>query len=614
MQPHCSTARNTSWSLDLRGLRCSFAAVILWGALPLLAQGVADSAVPLEQGIPSQNADGADGAGAGVADSGTSLERGRAGDPASTGEGVGPYGVDERELRENLANREQGSFVRKSVAYLDALWQMDGSVQRLGDGSRRALLGGFRKLLGSSRFDRNPLPPVLQERFVEQANVALRGARYGQGGTGSRDAVAVLGLVVERELVPAVSDAVAAEAEMRAQQLVTEQQRNSFMAQKAKEFGVTAVELNQVMNAAYVFIPLARNYSRLDSREGVTARIEVGVIAYRILREGSTVRAVPVLQQFAASTGFGSVGMMGRGGAGRAAESAMLENAVRNMERTIKSLPDFRLSAQVRDRRGSTIWAAVGSREGVQVDDKFTIAVMEEHEGELVQKDRGWARVTQVGDSASAPYQSRMAVQSGSPLSGDVMVEYPRVPIDIHLAYGNLPTFLTAGGNDIASGLFALHLEFPYNVGRSAGISQLFAGIGGYWGGTQRDGSPAAIDGSGILAYGGHLDLVKKFWWRRFGLELRGGAGYDGMQWSYDSTGVGDYTQYTIGSLALRGGVGGEIALTPAFALRGGIVQLVGAPTTDGLFRFQADGLSWWAGLVWSPPSLPFDPVNFLLN
>jgi hypothetical protein len=526
-------------------------------------------------------------------------------------EGTGPYGVDGRELRDNLANREQGSFVRKSVAYLDALWQVDPSVQRLSDGSRRSLLGGFRKLLGSSRFDRNPLPSVLQGRFVEQANSALRDVRYGRG---AGDAVAVLGLVVERELVPAVSDAVAAEAEMRAQQLVTEQQRNSFMALKAKEFGVTAVELNQVMNAAYIFIPLARNYSRLDSREGVTARIEVGVIAYRIVREGSAVRAVPVLQQFATSTGFGSVGMMGRGGAGREAESAMLENAVRNLERTIKSLPDFRLSAQVRDRRGSSVWAAVGGREGVQVDDKFTIAVLEEHEGEMVQKDRGWARVTEVGDSANAPYQSRMAVQAGSPLSGDVMVEYPRVPIDIHLAYGNLPTFLTAGGNDIASGSFALHLEFPYNVGRSAGISQLFAGIGGYWGGTQRDGSSAAIDGSGILAYGGHLDLVKKFWWRRFGLELRGGAGYDGMQWSYDSTGVGDWTQYTIGSLALRGGVGGEIALTPAFALSGGIVQLVGAPTSDGIFQFQADGLSWWAGLVWSPPSLPFDPVNFLLN
>ncbi|HPY01521.1 MAG TPA: hypothetical protein PLC51_10340, partial [Candidatus Marinimicrobia bacterium] len=133
-------------------------------------------------------------------------------------------------------NAQSDRYTRKSVAFLDALMVTDSRI-RLNPEDEKYLLAAIHNRIRIARFDYNPLPDIVRYTFKEQ----LR----------ARGAVSESELVdlIEATIVPEIVKILDIEKEIRAQNLVDETQRNSFISLKAKELGITADQIEQVMNA-----------------------------------------------------------------------------------------------------------------------------------------------------------------------------------------------------------------------------------------------------------------------------------------------------------------------------------------------------------------------------
>ena len=100
---------------------------------------------------------------------------------------------------------------------------------------------------------------------------------------------------LESYLLPEISRILDVEKEMRARSFVDETEKNSFIAQKAKELGVSADHMLEVMNSAYIFLP---NISKLkekrhkkdandkDDKDKVSVDVEGGIIIYKVNYSG----------------------------------------------------------------------------------------------------------------------------------------------------------------------------------------------------------------------------------------------------------------------------------------------------------------------------------------
>jgi len=562
------------------------------------------------------------------------------------------------------APKEAGKYERKSVTYINALWLMDESAHQLSGEQAGFMLDKIKQGITMRRFDYNPVPESFVTDFVNQANALkfppVPPGAMAQPGLGGFGAVAdpmldSITAIMERTVVPKILEVVDLNKEMRADNLTSEQQRNSFMSDKAKSLGITMEDIDKVMNSAYIYIPLIRRFNETMKDSSLTLSFDAGIIWFRISTKGEKARAIPVVRKFTFSMGPGRLGKIYASSTGvidykEFAFRSAVKNAVRNLVGATQEIPEFRLSGQVLEQGFMNVSFDLGKNEGVHIDDKYHIVEFtEEADGTISQKKNGWVMVTSVGDSNSKQgYKSKAQVIAGSPFTGAVLSEFPRIPIDIILkgrmfAFKNDSTKTTGLFDSLGiTNAYGAGIDAQYDIGRSMGIPQLFFDIGFGMGWGSASGGlilPGLIDepklsSTGCMAFEG--SLVKKFYMGRFALMLQPTFTYQTVSVLSDKAidnGTDTYYRATNSNLGFAANAGLEFALGAAVNFGLGVgYQLLGINKDWDVESKTGSGGSWnkfgstytndiglnYTGLTaqiyftWSVPGLPFDPMDLI--
>jgi len=572
------------------------------------------------------------------------------------------------EEEENLSNREAGEYERKSVSFIDAVWLMDPSVRNMPDKYVRTILDRFKEKIMMKRFDFNPLPESLISDFVNQANAldfpaasgsgesygaALSGFKPQRGDDPMLDSITA---IMERTLVPKIVDIVNTQKEMRARGLLTEQQQNSFITDKAKETGITASELKRIMNSAFIFIPLARAYGAGMKDKTYRAKMDVGIIWWRITTTGDRPRAEPVVKKFSLSIGQGVSGKNyitrdGTVGYREFAFRSLVKNGVRNLVVATQELPEFRLSTQVLEKNFGSVTFEMGEKEGVRVDQKFRIIhKMDNGDGTVTTKKRGWVMVNRIG-KGDGVHRTKARIIAGSPRIGSELSEYPRLGLDISLSGRNFP-FSAEERTGITHTIDSLDMRdaygfgahASYNFGQFIRIPQLWFDFGFGLGFGSAEGSITLLEGFSTISYPFksttamtfEFSLIKKFYLRRLAVSLQPIFGLQSVSVTTDKMTSGIVERsYRLENgamgFAVHGGI--DFAITPAINLAvGGGYQLYGEFTEWTAQRREGSGkredvsitgldedtpvnhsgIRLQGKITFSPPALPFDPLDFL--
>jgi hypothetical protein len=564
---------------------------------------------------------------------------------------------------QEVSTKEAGAYERKSVTYINALWLMDESARRLSTDQVALILEKTKKAVSMARFDYNPVPESFLADFVTQANeVKYPYVNEDVNTAGGTDPmIDSIAAILDRTVVPKVLAIVDLAKEMRAQNLTSEQQRNSFITDKAKMLGITMDDVQKVMNSAFMYIPLARGYTSSLKDSTYTTGFAAGIIWFRISTTGEKASAVPVVKKFTYSSGFSikdrhyatDAGMVGYQ---EFAFRSAVKNAVRNLTVATQEIPEFKMSAQVIDKGFMSVGINIGKNEGLTVDDKYQIVEsFEEADGKTTTKKAGWVLVTSVADSNSKQgYKSKAQVISGNPYTGEVVSEFPRLPLDIQIG-GRMFPYKAAPDTvgSLMDSSFTLNnsygadIDIFYNIGRMMGLNQFFVGLSGGVGfgmvsgfknttGTGSE-SHGRAKMTGLLSWCAELSLVKKFYIGRVALVLQPGVGYHSLiltsdSWRNGTTGTDEYYSLTNAAIGFSGNAGLELAVSPEVNFGAGVgYQYFTASSSwdysykkgvDGKFEKIATinntnavdrtGLSARVYLVWSPPSLQFDPVDMV--
>jgi hypothetical protein len=577
-------------------------------------------------------------------------------------------------IAQDDVSAEAGAYARKSITYINAVWLMDQSAHNISNADVAEILDNIKSSVFMSRFDYNPVPQPFISDFMQQLSSCnftqpeppvREKWEYSSAATDSVfDTVASNTMfskkrgsfraapdpmldsviaIMERTIVPKILEVVDLNKESRANNLTSERQRNSFMANKAKSMGITMDDVNKVMNSAYIFLPMVRNYkTELEADSIYTVSLDIGVVWFRISTTGDKARAIPVMRKFITSTGLSKLGKSYISTTGMLdyqhfAFSVALKNAASNMAVATQKISEFNLSGQVLEKRWMSIGFNLGKNEGIKLDDKYSIVEFnEDADGKIVEKKNGWVFVTAIGDSNSKEgYKSKARVIAGAPYIGEVVREYPRLPLEI-VVKGKLFAFAadttsTTGGRLTVTDAVGFQANTEYNIGRTFGINQLFVDLGfglGYGSASGEDGLSNKIES--CIARTWEFSLVKKFYIGRCALIVQPLFGMQDVMIStkkdqYDVT--YRYTNSSSG-FAINGSF--EYALSPAcnFGLGTGY-QMYGknnkwyeqskngtsdswssSSTSNEDYCVNHTGVTAQVYITWSLPGLSFDPLD----
>ena len=321
---------------------------------------------------------------------------------------------------------------------------------------------------------------------------------------------------------------------------------------------------------------------------------------------------------------------------------------MRNLEVATKSIPEFKLGGPVVEMEGGKAKLVLGKKEGIRLDDRMYAAEFSiDESGKMSQDNVGFLRISSVSDNREVDALSTCSLVGGTCDVGMLLIENPRLGLDITAGFGISPLGVSAGTVDdtyysglglifdeaLESTSNCLTLDARYNLAPLVNLSQLFAGIGVNLGW-------AAMENAHIVDYYEYSDppdipsafvldvegtLLKKLYWRRFALLLGAGITWNTLNFDYSCT-YDDYSlTFSAESIGFKLDLGMEFALTANLNLGAGAVYKslgssfwrlrddlyvdriydeFGAPEVD----FSGTALRFW--LTYSPPALSFDPFS----
>lgn len=442
------------------------------------------------------------------------------------------------------------------------------------------------------RFDYNALSDSALSAYRERiSTLGFRNATPSQITT-----------ALNETIIPQVSLAVKAVAEERALGNLKEEDLAMAAANKLRGSGLTADDILNVLNAAYLYMPVVTRYNEsLDEKKNLTVSISGYILWFRVKTnpDGSSeavfLKGSSVMQSGTATASTDKryqVRSRWLSGSEFAQLSAI--NAwAKNLSIAMRRLPDFRVTAEVLSLRGATPEANIGLKEGVGLDDGYLAEeLFENSKGELEERVIGFFRVASVGDNRKNPPELSTFYPhiTGGVERGVLLKEHPQFGLDIAirpkffrlrlskettplrremlrdysvddiflqpvpLAFALKEDVTEAGG---------IELGFHYNLAKQTGVRQLFAtadfGIG--IGNTSF--TPAAPNALSALIASGYVGIMKKYWLRRLNFYIGGSGGVDGLFLSVGNTGEGDLKSLSFITASIRADFGVELMLTP---------------------------------------------------
>jgi len=314
---------------------------------------------------------------------------------------------------------QSGRYTRKSIAFLDALMVTDSRI-RLNPDDEKFLLTAIHNGIRIARFDYNPLPDAVRSTFKEQL--------WAKGVVSDAELV----MLIEATIVPEIVKILDIEKEIRAQNLVDETQRNSFIAIKAKELGITAEQIEQVMNASYIYLPFLSSYtvSKPKDDPNLTVTIKGGLFWYHIVPgDDPHLESIVTLRTEAS----GSAEKAKRNAESEAFRLAASTFAI-NLQVLTRDIEMFKLNAPITTIERRIVKFPLGTAEGIKLDEPFIVGEYVQTSGDKIAfKESGFVRVSQVGDNRRDPQQlsAAYAIQKGDWVKGMTMIEHPRLGVDV---------------------------------------------------------------------------------------------------------------------------------------------------------------------------------------
>lgn len=528
----------------------------------------------------------------------------------------------------------QDKYERKSISYINALWLATPDARAVEDDQVATMLNTIKTHIEIERFDYNPLPEAIIRNFVQAAN--------------AQDNLTVdqIASLMQQKMVPVIIEILEGAMRERGGELVSEEQKQSFLATKAKEIGITLEEIEKVMNSAYIYLPVLTDYKRKKDKDTdkITYTIEGGIIWFHVSTTGEEPEVSLRVSNTTFSQGFGRDEF--------AWESAVM-NFARNLQVATQEIAEFKLSNTISEVDNGDIYFGLGTKEGLRVDDCYFVGEWVDYgDGDVEFEQSGWVRIGKVGNNRrdQTAKSSAWAVKKGSWVPGMVVVEHPRLGIDIAFKPMLSQMEVTAGyitfniSNTLRDALYiredyskfvpGLDLDAHYNLGALTGVSQLFFLVGGNYAiptGLEFDSDNFPKMTTSSFIWGVHSGFLKKFYFGQtaIGIEAKGGIKFFTVKQKLTAFLI-DY-EFTIKNRSYGGqaNINFEYAVTPDFHV-GAIagfhlfpdIELWYLDVDPSGFTFYDNydkfpdinhvGPCFGIYLHYSFPSLPFDPLSFI--
>lgn len=437
--------------------------------------------------------------------------------------------------------------------------------------------------------------------------------------------------IIEQTLAPELLKILDINKELISQQNLSESERNTFLATKAQAAGLTADELQAVLNSGYFYVPYVEYYHRstehkerevkddngkVTGSQGYTEfkhEIKLGILWYKMnVNEGGTA----TISFVAAANGWSGnaierTGDQDDGTKGDADWSAFKE-AVKvsaiNIGLETKKMDEFKLTGEVQELTTFGLKFNLGKREGVGLDDSYWVEEVQETEsGQVTKVRRGFVKVRNVGDNNTDQSAKTYAqVITGSNYSEGLSVtEIPLLGLNTVAGFGQFPVKVSTFDNYTNGTYFGLSkydfgmtvnsetkvtygpmLDFQGDLAKVTGVPELWLTLGGAIGVLNVNGTFYLPDSSESVANGIdssndvgisltgylHAGLLKKIYFRRFGLIFQGNVKF--ALTNFSATGKdenGNDLKYSMtnGHLGADLRAGLEIYLTPTLLFGG---------------------------------------------
>lgn len=290
----------------------------------------------------------------------------------------------------------------KTVTYVDQLIATSLNLN-LNDNHKNQILAAIHAAVDSHRYRCLPMPWEAQAGFWDryQSNRAFLPQE--------------LDSMIAATLLPRLIEILEAFPEPQVKQMVTESQKNAFIVLKAKELGVTATQLRQILETGFIYIPFISQYQNNGDID-----IRCGMLWYHVVYGDR-----PGIEKIALLTTQSSGSF-----------PAISHNITRNLSIKIRNLGIFRLQAPIAEIDNNHIKIPLYRKDGIHRDDPFYVGewVSTSSGGEHFQKN-GFVRLLTIAADTSVHRQftTAYAVQRGNWSRGMMVIEHPRMHADIAL-------------------------------------------------------------------------------------------------------------------------------------------------------------------------------------
>ncbi len=439
--------------------------------------------------------------------------------------------------------------------------------------------------------------------------------------------------LIEKTLAPKFLELLDFNKELLSKQSLTESERNTFLATKAQSAGLTAAQLESILNSGFFYVPYIEYYQRSvthDERiekndKGKVVRkiptitysheIKLGLLWYQLKIDQSNKPAVVFV---GAANGWDGGGIersetkdadSDEDSDWKAFAEAVTVSSF-NISTETKKLEAFRLTGTVYETTTFGVQLNLGNREGIGLDDTYWVEELEENEaGNIIKNRRGFIKIREVGNNkkneSATSYAQTITGSNYSP--GLSVTEIPMIGINAVIGLGAIPVNIKPFDNsksikkfDLSKYDFAVNVTNetksaigPFfwlqgNIANSTKISELWFHMGATLGFMSIDGKfylptynllgvqngiDSSIDIGASLSGYANFGLVKKFYFRRFGLLFQADLKY----WMTYLSATGkdknnDDLSYSLSHdmIGMDGRVGVEMYISPTLLIGGG--------------------------------------------
>jgi hypothetical protein len=262
------------------------------------------------------------------------------------------------------------------------------------------------------------------------------------------------------------------------------------------------------------------------------------------------------------------------------------------LKKELRRMPQFSIMATLSQVSASKFGFDMGKDTGIKIDHRYRTYVSK---ADGSKKMTGFGKIRKVKTG-----YSEAQTLIGKPQEGDQVMEDPKVGINLVAGYATAPLQISMGNGDIVSGLQPCALVgIEYGVGSLLKVSELYTAL------HLRVGAPKA-DETFTLGYDSgtqiivDFGLLKKFYLRRFSLNIGGYVGYHSADVTIaeeEITGAGF-------GFTLNAGL--EIMLSPSFGLYGAANYDM-YPNPSKLKDQDDDEYDFPTGWEWNAKGLSFN-------